>query len=152
MVLSANRICVQGRKKAEIGKDCVIETEGAVELVGSGDIGSSDALLDQGNHIVAGRLRLEAYTEAQIAKNNVIEAGEVILNATGDIGATRAIIKQGAEIWAGIMSMLSANDAKIERNVTITVDGNFEMDAQGKCSIARSVTITAGSTSGSCLE
>jgi hypothetical protein len=65
---------------------------------------------------------------------------------------TKAIIRQGTEIWAGIMLMLSANDAKIERNVTIMVDGNFEMDAQGRCSIARSVSITAGSTSGSWLE
>jgi len=121
-------------------------------LVGTREIGSSDALIDQGSQVIAGRLWLAASTEAQIAKDAVIEASEVLIHATADLGATHAQLRQGVQVWAGEMSMLSENDASIDKNVTVTVEGHFEMEAKGKCRIDKRATIVAGSTSGNCFE
>jgi uncharacterized repeat protein (TIGR01451 family) len=152
MTLEANRICVQAAKKAEIGKDSFVNAASAVELVGTSEIGSSDAIVDQGSHIITGRFRLEAFTQALVAKDTIIEASEVRLLANGDTGAADAVLKQGAEVFADEMWMLSGRNAAIEKNVTVTVTGNFEMDAARRCSIDKKATIVAGSTSGSCFE
>jgi hypothetical protein len=152
MTINANRICVQAGKKAEIGKDSLVQTEGAVELVGTRGIGSSDALIDQGTEIYAGTLHMEAFTQALIAKDSFIDAGTVLLLATGDIGATNAVLRQGVEVLADVMSMLSENKVTIDKDVNVTVQGHLEIDAQGRCKIDRRATIVAGSTSGSCLE
>ncbi len=152
MTLDANRICVEAGKKAELGKDSLVLAEGTVALVGTGGIGSSDALIGQGSQVTAGRLWLTAHTEARIAKDAVIEAAHVLIHATGDLGATHAQLRQGVQLWAGEMSMLSENDASIDKNVSVTVEGHFEMEAAGRCRIHNRATIVAGSTSGNCFE
>jgi hypothetical protein len=153
-VINADELTIKALKTARIGFNSVIEVEGPVRLISTGDLPSSNAIIKQGSTVKADSLGLEASRGAIIGiKVEVEVSGDMSVISTGSAPRSNSIIKRRAVVTADSLNMTSGNRATLGRHTRITTTGNFHMEAasEGKCLIARSAIINAGSTSGNCL-
>ncbi|GAG19738.1 unnamed protein product, partial [marine sediment metagenome] len=149
--VSAGDICVQAHGTAKIGEQNVVDAD-VVELISTGDLSSSHAQIRQGSNVTAGRLHLEASREASIGQQVTVDAGQVTVSSTGNGTLSVAIIEQAANVTADSLSLVSTNKATVGVDTVVTVEGNFEMEAEqeSKCLVRDSATISSGGTSGNC--
>ncbi|MCP4662562.1 MAG: hypothetical protein GY856_44770, partial [bacterium] len=140
-------------KQAEIGLAATVQVTGSVTLVSTGDLASSDALIRRGSYVSAAEVLLAASRSSKLGEQTVIEvAGVLLISSTGSVSGSVASVAQGAQVTAWSMDFVSGNKALVGRNTVVDVDGNFHMNAEKTCGIAASAAISAGSTSGNCLE
>ncbi len=154
-VINANELTLSAWKKAKIGINSQVNVTGAVKLVSSGDLASSDAIIRQGSTVNADSLLVQAPRGATLGLSTDINvSGKVSVISTGSYTGSLAKIKQGAAVSANNLDLISDNKAALGLSTVIAAADNFTMQAASpdKCSIAGSASINAGSTWGNCLQ
>ena len=87
LALTGDTIEVRALKEAKVGLDCDVSVTGALTVVSTGDLATSDALIRQGSTVTAGEIVVEASRGATLGPSTVIDvAGALAVRSTG-IGA-----------------------------------------------------------------
>ena len=149
--LAADTVDVRALKEAKVGLSCQV-TANVLNVVSTGDLTTSEALVRQDSTVHAGSVVVQASRGATIGPATTIDvAGSLVVRSTGNVVGSVAKVSQSAHVTAGTMDLTSGNKVTVEQLSIIDVDGLLNANAAGSCSIAASAVINAGSTAGSCL-
>jgi YVTN family beta-propeller protein len=150
--LTADTIKVIAANQAKVGLACTVEA-GSLELISTGDLPSSDALVRQGSQVTADSMTLRASRAAKLGPDVVAEiGGSAVLESTGSAVGSVASIEQSAVLRADSVSQTASNKVVVGKDVLIEATNAVEIDAAGVCSIAASAVIVGSPATGSCLD
>ena len=149
--LVADTIDVRALKEAKVGLACRV-TANVLNVVSTGDLTTSEALIRQDSTVTAGAVLVQASRGATLGQATTIDVtGSLVVRSTGTAVGSVAKVSQSAHVNAGTMDLTSGNKVTVEQYAVVDVDGLLNANAAGSCSIAASAVINAGSTAGSCL-
>jgi hypothetical protein len=153
--ISADNITVEAPREAAIGVNVSLAATGDVTVRSTGDTFTSNALLRKNVVIHAQNLLLEAPRLATVGNSAIIDVnGDAILRSLGQYYTSLAKLNYRSQVSANSLDMTSGFKTTLGFDTYVNTFENFNMAAvtPNKCTIADSAVISAGSTSGNCLE
>ncbi len=141
-VINAGELTIRAMRIAKIGKNYQVNVSGAVSVVSTGNVSSSEAIIKTGSTVNAASLLVEALKWATIGLSvDVNVSGAVSVISTNE----DAIIKRGAQVDADSLLVEASKEAAIGGAAQIAITGNMSLISTGSVGSSE-VVIKRGAT------